>query len=70
MNVEEIKIKLNKMINRKVKITEYGLRNKINTYYGSIYKVFPNIFTILINNEQKSFTYGEILTGDIVIDYI
>ncbi len=70
MIIDDIKDEITLNINREVLITEYGLRNKINKYRGKIYAVYPNIFTILINGEQKSFTYAEVVTKDIVITYI
>lgn len=70
MMIEEIKNQIAQNLNKEVIITEYGLRNKINYYQGRIFKIYPNIFTILINGEQKSFTYAEIVTKDIEINYI
>ena len=67
MNINIIKEKLSKNINKKVKITVYGLRNKINTYEGQLYKIYPNIFTILIDGKEKSFTYNDYITGDIKV---
>lgn len=69
MTIEEIKRDIILHINRSAIITEYGLRNKVNRYKGKIFKAFPNIFTVLINGEQKSFTYAEILTKSVTIDY-
>ena len=69
MNLDIIKGKISSSIGKKVKITVYGLRNKIRFYEGPIYKTYPNIFTILINNEEKSFAYRDIATKDIKITY-
>ena len=69
MNLDIIKGKISSSIGKKVKITVYGLRNKISFYEGTIYKTCPNIFTILINNEEKSFAYRDIATKDIKIIY-
>lgn len=69
MNLDIIKEKISSSIGKNVKITVYGLRNKINFYEGRIYKTYPNIFTILINNEEKSFAYRDIATKDIKITY-
>ena len=52
MNLDIIKEKISSSIGKNVKITVYGLRNKISFYEGTIYKTYPNIFTILINNEE------------------
>lgn len=70
MNINIIKEDINKHINSKVLISVYGMRNRVNRYEGVIYKVYPNIFTILENGEEKSFPYRDIITGDVKIKYI
>ena len=70
MNIESVKEIINKNLGRKVKITVYGIRNKINYFEGTLYKVYPNIFTILYQNEEKSFSFRDIITKDIDIKYI
>ena len=70
MNINITKEEIRKSINKKVIISVHGMRNRINRYEGIIYKVYPNIFTILIDGEEKSFTYRDIITGDIKIKYI
>ena len=70
MNINITKEEIRKSINKKVIISVHGMRNRINRYEGIIYKVYPNIFTILIDGEEKSFTYRDIITGDIKIKNI
>ena len=70
MNIENIKSMINNNINKKVKITVYGIRNKVNHFEGTLYKLYPNIFTILYNGEEKSFSYRDIITKDIDIKYL
>lgn len=70
MNINIIKEEIAKKINRKVIVSVYGLRNKINRFEGTLYKVYPNIFTILVNNEEKSFTYRDVITGEVKIKYV
>lgn len=70
MNLDIIKEKISSSRGRKVKITVYGLRNKISFYEGTIHKIYPNIFTIVNNQEEKSFAYRDIVTKDIKIMYI
>lgn len=45
------------------------MRNKTNEYNGYITAVYPNIFTILTVDGEKSFAYRDIITGDIKINY-
>ena len=70
MNLDNIKLEIKKNIGKKIKVTVYGMRNKIDFYEGKIHKVYPNIFTILFNNEEKSFAYRDIITKDISINYM
>ena len=69
MNPDFIKENIQKKIGRKVRITVYGMRNKTNIYDGVIYKTYPNIFTILDSGNEKSFSYRDVITGDIKIKY-
>ena len=70
MNIDIVKNKIENNLNRKVVVTVYGLRNKISKYEGILYKTYPNIFTILYEGSEKSFTYNEYITGDIKIKFI
>ncbi len=70
MNIDLVKNKLEANLNKKVIVTVYGMRNKISRYEGVLYKIYPNIFTILYNGVEKSFTYNEYITGDIKIKFI
>ena len=70
MNIENIKSMINNNINKKVKITIYGIRNKVNHFEGTLYKTYPNIFTILYQGEEKSFSYRDVITKDIDIKYL
>ena len=69
MNINIIKEEIKSKINRKVTISVFGLRNRVNKYDGVIYKVYPNIFTVLIDGEEKSFTYRDVITGEVKIKY-
>ena len=70
MNIDTIKDTIKKNIGKNVRVTVYGMRNKINYYEGQIYKMYPNIFTIYLDNEEKSFAYRDIITKDISIKYL
>jgi len=70
MNIEIVKNKINKNLNKKVVVTVYGLRNKVNKYEGVLYKTYPNIFSIITDNQEKSFSYNEYITGDIKIKFL
>lgn len=70
MNIDIIKNEINKNIGKKVLVTVYGMRNKIDRYEGTILNTYPNIFTINYDGMEKSFTYREVITKDIKIKYL
>ena len=70
MNIDTIKNEINKNIGKKVLVTVYGMRNKIDRYEGTILNTYPNIFTINHDGMEKSFTYREVITKDIKIKYL
>ena len=56
MNIDLVKNKILNNLNKKVVVTVYGMRNKINRYEGVLYKVYPNIFSIIYDGVEKSFS--------------
>ncbi len=67
MNIDIVKNKIENNLNKKVVITVYGMRNKISRYEGILYKTYPNIFTILCDGVEKSFSYNDYITGYIKV---
>lgn len=70
MNLNIVKEEISKHLNAKVLVSVHGMRNRVNRYEGKIYKVYPNIFTILENGEEKSFPYRDVITGEVKIKYL
>lgn len=70
MNLDVIKNSLNKKIGSNVIVTVKGIRNKKQIYEGKIYKLYPNIFSIMTRNGEKSFSYADVAIKDILIKYI
>ena len=70
MNIDFVKEHIHKHLGKKVRITVFGIRNKQNHFDGVLYKVYPNIFTIMYQGEEKSFSYRDIITNDIDIKYL
>lgn len=70
MNLDIIKNNLRNKINSEVIITVKGIRNKKEIYEGKIYKLYPNIFSIMTYNGEKSFSYADIATKDVLIKYV
>jgi len=70
MNIDLVRQKIESNLNKKVMVSVYGLRNKIARYEGTLHKVYPNIFSILADGIEKSFSYNDYITGDIKIKYL
>lgn len=70
MNIEIIKEEIKGKLNKRVIVSVYGMRNRISRMEGTIYKLYPNLFTVLVDGEEKSIPYRDIITGDVKIKYI
>jgi uncharacterized protein Veg len=72
MNIETVKNELNNHIGKEV-VIRYNLgRNKVEKYHAVIKELYNNIFLVElmnINNEIKTFSYSDIITNTIRIDY-
>ena len=73
MTLQEIKEKVNKNIGNEVTIKYNIERNRIEKYNIKIKQTDKNIFTVETKNknnkEIKSFSYADIMTKTIKIDY-
>ena len=67
MNINNIKNKIIKLKNIKLKIKINLGRNKYEHLEGYIDKIHPNIFTINTNKGIKSFSYSDIATKVVMI---
>ena len=70
MNINIIKKEINNKLNSKVLVSVYGMRNRVNRLEGILYKTYPNLFTVLVDGEEKSFCYRDVITGDVKINYL
>lgn len=70
MNLDSIKKMLSNKVGLNVIITVKGMRNKKQIYEGTIYKLYPNIFTIMTRFGEKSFSYADVAIKDIFIKYV
>ena len=70
MNLDVVKNEINSKLFTPVEIKVYGSRNKVETIKGSISNVYPNIFTVMVDGEQRSFRYADIITGEIKVKYL
>jgi len=70
MNIDDIKLRIKDNLNHKIKIKVNGLRNKTYNYEGIVVECYPYIFMVDTNGENKSFSYVDILTKEIEIDFL
>ena len=68
--IGQIRGKLNNYIGEEVTI-KYNLgRNKYEKYKVTIKELYENVFLVELNNNcKKSFTYTDVITKTIKIDY-
>ena len=68
--IGEVRSKLNDYVGQKVTI-KYNLgRNKYEKYHVTIKELYENVFLVELNNNcKKSFTYTDVITKTIKIDY-
>jgi uncharacterized protein Veg len=70
MNLNSVKEEIASLVNKSVMIKVTGTRNKNQMYKGVINNVYSNIFTVLIEGVNKSFTYADVAIGDVKIYYM
>lgn len=73
MKLDEIKTKLNNYVGKSVLI-KYNLgRNKYEEYEAKIKELYNNVFLVelenKINKEIKSFSYNDVITKTIKINF-
>lgn len=70
MNLDKIKEEISLLINKEIMINISGSRNKKQMYRGVINNVYSNIFTVLIEGVNRSFTYSDVAIGDVKIYHV
>ena len=70
MNLDKIKEEIASLLDKEVMINVTGTRNKKQMYKGIINNVYSNIFTVLIEGSNKSFTYSDVAIGDVKIYHL
>ena len=70
MTIDMIKNELNNYIGKEINI-KYNLgRNKFEQYHVTIKELYDYVFLVeLKDNIKKSFSYSDVLTNTIKIDY-
>ena len=65
--IDDIKIKLNNLKGKKIKISIDVGRNKMETYSGFIDNMYQSIWTFRTDVGIKSFSYKDILINNVII---
>ena len=67
--IGQIREKLNDYVGEEVVIKYNLVRNKYEKYNVVIKELYENIFIVESDNIKKSFSYKDVLTNTIKIDY-
>lgn len=70
MNPNVIRDNLKVHKGERVMVKIYGMRNKTDSLIGTLKDIYPQIFTIDTGNTIKSFSYSDIINGEVVISFI
>ena len=70
MNLNNVKDEVKSLINKEVMIKVNGSRNRTQMYKGIVNNCYSNIFTVLIEGVNKSFTYSDVAIGDVKIYHV
>lgn len=70
MNPQVIRENLRTHKGERVSIQVFGMRNKTDKFIGTLEEIYPQIFTVVIGDSIKSFSYFELINGEVVISFI
>ena len=66
--LNEIKDKIKNLKGQSVTLSINRGRKKIDTVTATINDVYPSVFTIKVNEKLQTFSYFDVLCGDVVFD--
>ena len=67
MNVSDIKEEIESLVNKQIMIKVSGSRSRNQMFKGVVNQVYPNIFTVIVDGNNMSFTYADVAIGDVCI---
>ncbi|MDY3948039.1 MAG: Veg family protein [Bacilli bacterium] len=67
MNVSDIKEEIESLVNKQIMIKVSGSRSRNQMFKGVVNQVYPNIFTVIVEGNNMSFTYADVVIGDVKI---
>ncbi len=66
--LSEIKDKIKNLKGQSVTLSINRGRKKIDTVTATINDVYPSVFTIKVDEKLQTFSYFDVLCGDVVFD--
>lgn len=70
MNISDVRDEISTLVNKEIMLKVSGSRAKEMMYKGIVNEVYSNIFTVLVNGVNKSFTYADVAIGDVKIYHL
>ena len=55
------------LVNKEIMIKVSGSRSRNQMFKGVVNQVYPNIFTVIVEGNNMSFTYADVAIGDVKI---
>ena len=68
ININVVKSQILSLKGREVEMDINRGRKKIDRVNGTIQDVYPSVFTIKVDEKLQTFSYFDVLCGDIVFD--
>lgn len=54
----------------RVLVQIFGMRNKKDKFIGTLKDIYPQIFTVEVDKTIRSFSYSELISGEVVLSFI
>lgn len=70
MNLVLIREEIKKHLGKNVEVQINGLRNKKTVFHGTIKSAYPNLFIVLTDEAEKSFSYADVITREVLVRYL
>ena len=70
MNPIVIRENLRSHLGERVKVKIYGMRNKTDSFIGILSNTYPQIFSVDVGNSVKTFSYAEIISGEVELTFL
>ena len=68
--IDNIKNDIQKHLKKEIKIISKENRNKNDIFYGYISEIYSHVFIVNNGIENRSYSYSDILSKDILITFL